>query len=131
MFELKLRNSRLIHLDNLFVSETYAGLLEGKPNADLNKTILADTNYSDKLWPSIPNWTLGLEYYHAHLDLPLSRFVCRALFVSYTSAKNKEMDGSQMVIVWYQEKFPPLIEDRNKAWLEDLPWEFFAADFQW
>src|SRR5690349_9917338 len=95
MFDVKLRNGRSIYLDSFFVSPTYAGLLEGRPNARINKIVLADgTKVAKRIWPDVSSVTLGPTEHELRPDVPMPRFQCMALFTSHTPAKDEAMCAS-------------------------------------
>jgi hypothetical protein len=36
-----------------------------------------------------------------------------------------------LIVVWFQEDFPPVLSAENEGLLADIPWNRLAADFEW
>jgi hypothetical protein len=129
-FELK--DDRQIVLDSLFESKTYAGLLEGSPNASVNGDILrALATTATRMWPKEPNTLLGDEHYRARIFDPFPRIICMGQFISYKPASDPTKAGSSLVIIWLQEEMFPLLQGQNSNWLRAVAWNQLARNFDW
>jgi hypothetical protein len=113
-------------------SKTYAGLLEGKPNASVNRDVLnSHAEVAKTLWPKEPHVTLGLDFYKGRVHETLPTIICAGQFISYEPAIDSERAGSSLVLIWFQEEMFPLLQGENTAWLKDVAWKQLAKDFDW
>jgi hypothetical protein len=134
MLDLKfeLKDGRQIFLDAFFESKTYAGLLEGSPNASVNRDMLnSPPAIVSRIWPKEPHITLGLDFYSSRLHEKLPTVLCLGQFISYKPASDQKKMGSSLVIIWFQDEIFPLLRDANADWLKDIDWNLLARDFDW
>ena len=134
MLELKsqLSDGRQIFLEALLEFKTYAGLLEGKPNALVNRDVLrSHVDLVKRMWPEQPRVTLGLDYYESLIHESMPPIICAGQFVSYEPVADSDRAGSSLVVVWFQEEMFPLLQGRNAAWLKEVAWKQIARDFDW
>jgi hypothetical protein len=129
-FELK--DGRQIFLEAFLECKTYAGLLEGKPNAAVNRDVLnSHAEVAERMWPEEPHVTLGLDFYRNHLDKTLPAIMCAGQFISYEPAIDSNRAGSSLVLIWFQEGIFPLLQGENAVLLKDVAWTQLAKDFDW
>lgn len=113
---------------------TYAGLLEGLPDAGINRRILEEA----ATWGS--RYFHHAEYVvvepeitvrrHRDRDVPmLPPVAIGALFISHQPAKDPEAHGSSLVVIWFQENVEPLLSDAVRPRIEGLDWIAAARDF--
>ena len=99
MLELKfhLRDGRQIFLEAFLQIKTYAGLLEGKPNETVNRSVLESHAAAAKaLWPQEPRVSLGLDYYTSRIKELLPAITCAGQFISYEPAIDSGKSGSSL-----------------------------------
>lgn len=136
----KLTDGRTVWLDAFFQGATYAGLLEGKPNAEVNMMILRDRWPSSDLWGR-KKWLGGREKratellgeveYMKNLAAPLPRIRRVGLFISTDPVVGGKGDASSLACVWFQDEDLPYLNERNVASLSEVDWNKFAEDFGW
>ena len=134
MLELKfqLSDGRQIFLEAFLESKTYAGLLEGKRNASVNRDVLnSHVELAKTMWPEQPRVTLGLDYYESCVHESLPSIICAGQFISYEPAVDLDRAGSSLVVIWFQEEMFPLLQGQNADWLKDVAWKQFSRDFDW
>ena len=133
MLNLTLDCGRNVTLDAFDYSRTYAGLLEGQPDAEVNARII---EYS--LAEAATMWGPR----HTHLIPPevdfrkpehpsLPPVLLRAWLICYNSIKS-ESDGSELVVVWFTADChtEPIVDVIFRA-VRGLAWEQLATDFDW
>lgn len=144
--KLTLNTGREIMLTALRQGQTYAGLIEGLPNSEMNdrriRASLADAQSwclegatplliaptrrdflrvpgdmaSSGSGRRIPEW------------LPMVSSIAR--FQS-APARDEQMDGSTLTVVWFQAEFGPPVEPEIVSAIASLDWEAHASDFEW
>jgi hypothetical protein len=130
--EFKLKDGRQIFLEMFLESKTYAGLLEGKPDAAVNRDVLnSHASCAKTMWPNEPYVTLGIDSYKSRLAETLPGIICAAQFISYEPAVDPKRAGSSLVVIWFQEEMFPLLQGENADWLKDVAWKQVARDFDW
>jgi hypothetical protein len=126
----KLSSGRLVWVVAFRYSGTYDSLLEGGPNAELNKRIIDERLKAsrlrawDKLFLLTPE-TRADDRGGVHLP-PIC---CSTELMS--SPINREMHGSALTVVWFAPPFfsEPLASFVERS-LKDVPWEQNAKDFE-
>jgi hypothetical protein len=124
---------RKVSLDALDYSRTYACLLEGRPDPDLNARIIEHaTTERDATWGKRPFYVIPpvLDLRDpAHPVMPPAQF--RAWLTCYEPI-NPEFMGSHLVVLWFSDEChsEPLAEVVFRA-IRGLPWEQLAQDFDW
>lgn len=130
---IKLDSGRMVHIDNLHITETYGGMLKGPPNARINGEIMEKARTMMKprwgwrqthmIWPIFFGDESG------HLLLPpwlcLAWLICR-------DPVNPEFMGSELVVIWFAHDVSSMpIVDLVAAAVKGLDWESLAADFDY
>ena len=145
--EITLESKRSIILEVLHQSQTYRGLLEGVPSSEMNNATIehslreAQAQCTDDGKPLlIPPERRGYLRTPGDMDrasanpnrhpewLPLVQ--CWGTFTSVFPARDKNMDGSVLVIVWYQDSFGLPTEDVLRK-IKSVNWDSSAADFSY
>jgi hypothetical protein len=127
IWSTQVKNGFSIDLISLFVIGTYDGLLEGRPNEELNTRFVqrAISSAQEKFgsWPVhlIPPKIRNGK----HPELP--NFRCIGLFQA-SATKDPDMHASGCVLVWFQEK---TVVDGIELSLVDIDWWTIAKDFEY
>lgn len=125
-----LPSGRLIWVVTFGYSGTYDGLLEGRPNAKMNKEIVdeqlkaAQLRTWDKMFLFTPETRVDDD---GAVHLP--PLCCNAELMS--SPLSQEMHGSSLIVVWFT---PPFFNEPLASFIarsmQELPWELHAKDFE-
>ena len=130
ILEATLNSGRTVGLTQMFLSETYLGLIEGRPTIESKKTVLGwHGSVSGAVWPGVPVVVLGLADYLADSSPELPRFRFLGAFESYGYVHDKQKWGSRLVCVWYQDETHPSISRQNMQLLLQIEWNKIADDF--
>ena len=144
--QLTLNSGRSIKLERLNQVMTYAGLLEGIPNADVNSMIIENSTRDAQ---KLSNGALQLiapsrrDYFREVGDMSgitlrkrgwipewLPGVTCVGSFKSFGKLRDPEMDMSVLTVVWYQDEFAlPILEPALSQLLE-LDWESAAKEIR-
>jgi hypothetical protein len=142
--QLTLNSGRSITLARLNQVRTYAGLLEGTPNADSNSMIIeGSTRNAQKL----ANGALQViapprrDYFRQAGDMSgiasrkrgwipewLPMITCIGSFESIGNLRDPNMDLSVLTIVWYQDEFALPILEPALSQILALDWEATAKE---
>jgi hypothetical protein len=133
MLFLKLDCGRDVSLEAFDYSRTYAGLLEGRPNAEMNARIIEravaerEGSWGKRAVHLIPPATDGTDPTHPVLPSAL----LRAWLTCYQPV-NPAFMGSELVVVWFTDEChaEPIADVVFRA-VRRLPWEQLADDFDW
>lgn len=107
----------LLQLDASYGYRTYAGCLEGIPSA--NSVIEEAKRTAKDMWGN--RATFVIDPTIKGKRLPGWTYMIWA----HGPAKDSEMDGSELVVIWWSEMSP----DTNRV-LDAVDWEKYAKDFQ-
>jgi hypothetical protein len=129
---ITLRSGRLVTVESLTQSQTYAGWLEGIPRAEINERIIE---------AAVPPRAVLIRpvrrnYLRQPGDTPdpanatewLPLVTCTARLTSDKAARSESPQGSFLTVVWYQDEFALPIDPSVLAQISDLPWESLASD---
>jgi hypothetical protein len=136
---LSLESGRKVYADEIHISATYAGLLEGVPDDKLNWRILDRLpEQMGLIFRSAAVYVLPPEIERRTEPHPImggSRQVAIMppvqLAMRFISSEPFTPDGhaSQLVVVWHQHTVTPLIADSSRLRLERLNWKDNAMEF--
>ena len=148
--DLKLNDGTDIHITSINQEKTYAGLLEGSPNSNMNERIISDalkksdeangTNRTVVIPPrlenledaSSPHKRLYEKFYKKKVRLEaMPRILCCATLESYNYAKDSNEDCSSLHVIWFQENFAFPIEEAVIEEIKKLKWSELAYDWSW
>ena len=120
--EIQLSSGKKITLEEFSIKLTYLGLLVGKPNKQLNYTIIRDIldSYEGK------RVILTLEGAYQYKER-LKPYVCSARLSS--EPKEKEFDGSYAYVVFFSNDISKITIEQMIRGLE-IDWEVEAEDFK-
>lgn len=142
---IKLTDGLPLRISQLFYSETYAGLLAGKPNADLNQELIDDIlSYAkDKIWaateptliPPVMREPVIIkrdQKKYVVLEQPqyLPWVTCIAQIESPSPARDKTKFGSMLTVVWFQDRYPFPIDPYVVDCISKLDWNTLAVDYE-
>jgi hypothetical protein len=135
---LKLTDGRAVFAEEIHIGQTYAGLLVGTPNDEINRGILNGLPQAmQRIFRNAPVYILPPEVERRTEPYPMgcSREVAimppielAMRFVSYAPIIPGG-DASQLVVVWHQHEAIPLLSDAMRVRLERLNWNDNAQDF--
>jgi len=124
-------------VDVVEMRKVYGGLLDGLPTERLNDRVLRGcVAAAERSFPGRPVHLVGpprtpIDYdglYPFGTPERLPPVACTARFTSPSCARDMSLDGSVLVIVWFQETMAfPCDSDRFAS----LPWRELAADVAW
>lgn len=133
MLFLKLDCGRDVALDAFDYARTYAGLTEGRPNAEMNARIIErelaerDGSWGKRKTHLIPPVIDDRD--PAHPVLPTA---CLRAWLTCFQPVNPAFMGSELVVVWFAgECHAEPITDVVFRAVRGLPWEQLAEDFDW
>jgi hypothetical protein len=133
MLFLKLDCGRNVKLEEFTYSRTYASLLEGRPDAELNARILEYANTEQpKSWGSVAMHLIPPVIDVRNSDHPvLPPVLLRALLTSFEPI-DPAFTGSALVVVWLTEEChaEPIAEVVVRM-LKGLAWDKLASDFDY
>ncbi len=142
-YELKLHTGRGIRLQSLEQFKVYEGLLEGLPTRQMNQRQLESLRErARRLFSGVGpylvpprekpiDWSRKGEKYPFGEPAMLPSVACIARFHSFKPARNPEMDGSMLVVVWLQDDFALPIDPQVLEHLQALDWDRLAGDFEY
>jgi len=126
---INLACGRVVHVDAFSVEQTYAGMLAGVPDKELNDEIIADALLNEE-WSERKTHLIEPVIITRECGAPvLPPCICRAWLVCHDPVKKG--DGSELVVVWFAYAvfdYPLNAVVANAA--IDLPWDELAEDFE-
>jgi uncharacterized protein (TIGR02996 family) len=146
--ELRLRSGRSITLERLDQVMTYAGLLEGTPNHEMNdrhiqyalndaarrgstdaRPYLIDPKRRDyRRKPGDMKRTIERSPYWIPEWLPMVQ--CTGFFRGSVTPRHPESHISILTVVWFQEDYAPPVQEPALTKLLDLDWDNLALDVE-
>jgi hypothetical protein len=145
---ITLHSGRSIILEELLQKQTYAGLLEGIPFASFNDQRMKwalETGRTKCINESEPLLIApdrrdylrepgDMEHFRSYKGgrpewLPMVQ--CIGGFKSISPAHNYNMDGSHLVVVWFQNEFAPPISNGALEKMKSIDWESSATDYEY
>lgn len=135
LFQFTLNSGRVVQLDDLHIALTYAGLLEGIPDAEYNERLVQQAiRAMVPIWGERPTYLCSpktrrvTEAGRSYERLPELRY--HAWLTSHPM--DPRWCDSEVVAIWYGPKEPDVpvrhIVIRD---LKDLPWEQCAQDLNY
>ncbi len=129
-----------VTLDSLHQWRTYGGLLEGLPTDKMNANILKRVEeearkhtYASAVYIIKPE-QIPIPYdrvYSFGTPMEMPPITCVASFTSHKPARNQQMDGSRLTIVWYQEEYAFPVKQSVIEQFIEIPWSKVAEDFEY
>ena len=135
VLEFRFASGRAARASALLVESTYAGLLEGLPSREMNDRLLSvlvgrvQSIFGD--WPVHviePPRRTGEDRRGRG---PVERLPDCWVAADFTASPiDSAMDGSRLILVWFQETAFPMPADAILAQLRGVDWEGLARDFE-
>ena len=135
--DIKLVDGRVIVLRELRQSLTYEGLLEGVPTPEMNAHHVRGVVERER-----KNAAGAAVYLIEPIETPLEpahdprrkrasipRITCVARYLSFQPARER-LDGSELVVVWFQNAFGPPAGGQALEQIQQIPWSKVAHDFE-
>jgi hypothetical protein len=137
--EIVLSSGRSISAEKIYITRTYAGLLEGRPNERSNRFHLNGIpDNMTRLFGKWPVYIVPPQFRTEPGDSGDPLFPKVSWMPEMELAASFVGDGitadsvlSILTIVWHQESLAPLMCDAVRAHLVTLPWEKLAAEFSY
>jgi hypothetical protein len=127
--KIKLAIGKTVMLEAFHMSNTYAGMIVGKPSAEYNNEIIENISYP-KDWGA-------RKYYVAKSDIYLKEGVLKPIVYSaWLSAKSindkeRQFDGSSIVVIWLGDTIKSYtIEELIVFGLGKFDWDREAENYQ-
>ena len=139
LLELTLRSKRRIWARSYFVSETFAGVLEGAPSESANERALrAIPDRLGKFFAGLPVHIIEPALVLSELaskwhgrEILLLPPVCIAAEFRSSPARDPSMHLSGLIMAWFQDHDSPILSQANRLRLADVDWEALAVDFEY
>ena len=139
LLELTLRSKRRIWARSYFVSETFAGVLEGAPSEESNaRELRAIPDRLGKFFAGLPVHIIEPALVFSELaskwhgrEVLLLPPVCIAAEFRSSPAGDPSMQASGLIIAWFQDHDSPILSQANRLRLADVDWEALAVDFEY
>ncbi|MCP2334805.1 hypothetical protein [Actinomadura rupiterrae] len=141
--KITLASGRLIALDDLRISTTYGGLLEGYPNPGMNDRLLAHlAKRRESPYQTSPVHLIDPPRRRRDESstrrMPFGPFeelpalYCRGSFTSdrIDETLEKVLHRSWLEVVWFQDDLTVPVADFVTAAVADLPWNTLAEDHE-
>ena len=131
MLSLTLDCGRRVTLDAFEYSRTYAGLLEGLPNAEINSRIIEEA-LAKGLWGPRKTHLVPPVIDERDPKHPRLPSACLQAWVWCNDPIDPAFMGSALVVVWFADEcLADTIADVVFRAIRGLPWEQLAEDFDW
>jgi hypothetical protein len=133
MLSLTLDCGRRVTLDAFDYAHTYAGLLEGRPNAEMNARIIErELTERDGSWGRRKTHLIPPVIDDRDPAHPVLPSVCLRAWVWCNDPIDPAFMGSALVVVWFADEChaEPIADVVFRA-IRGLPWEQLAEDFDW
>lgn len=128
MKNFTLASGRKVSLELLHQRGTYAGVLAGKPGAQLNKMVLDDLVGEAQSYGLAESSPRLISPDPTALEGRLPGVACIAVLNSEALPHSRE-PYSTITIVWLQSELAPPIPPRIEAHIRNLDWETEAAEW--
>ncbi len=132
--DVEMNDGRVIHIENLTQTLTYAGLLEGMPSRQMNEDYLAGLRarpparfFERACYLVRPPVRRVLRRFNVEVGW-LPRVTCQALFVSDAAARDLDASVSSLRIIWLQDSFALPIAELALEHIKAIDWAARAAD---
>ena len=133
MLPLTLDCGRRVFLHAFDYARTYAGLLEGRPNAKINAGIIKrELTKRDGSWGRRKTYLIPPVIDDSDPVHPVLPPVCLRAWVWCNDPIDPAFMGSHLDVVWFADEChaEPIADVVFRA-IRGLPWERLAEDFKW
>jgi hypothetical protein len=145
-FEFALDSGVRVHLDWLHQYRTYAGLLLGAPDREMNQRFIQNAlrnavelkccHGTPYLIPPVERAMhvpeeLRSRFQADRMPFTLPDVVCIASFTAWQAMNDPDAQLSSLEIVWFQDAFGPPIDADVLALLKAIDWNGLAVDWSW
>lgn len=136
--EIALGYKRYAHIEFFVQWRTYRGVLEGVPNRSINESYIRSAQadaarYCDHapvyLIEPVQQILREDAEHPENTKMSLPEVTCIAKLNSYEPAKDPDMDGSVLTVVWYQETMAMPIDDAILDHMAQINWSELARDY--
>jgi hypothetical protein len=125
----ELSTGRTIYLNEMLISYTYSGKLEGSISIRGNQKVLEYLKTRGmRLWSSKPSVILQLDQRLSDIAQELPRFTFASLFWS-APVRAKEKTASELVLIWLAPDIEPIFTENIVYQIQRLNWDDHAQDF--
>lgn len=136
--EIALGHNRYAHIEFFVQWHTYRGVLEGVPNRSINESYIRSAlSDAARYGGHAPVYLIEPVQRILRKDaerpentkMSLPEVTCIAKLNSYMPAKDPDMDGSVLTVVWYQETMAMPIDDAILDKMRQIDWPELARDY--
>lgn len=125
MIPILLDTGRTVFVDGVYCQLTYQSLEMGHPRKELNDEIIRGLlGRVGQLWLNVPVRIADMR----DVDV-LPKYFIAALAFSMEPARDKTKDASQLVVGWFSPTLPFVADVVREAFMNRLPWEEYAQDY--
>lgn len=139
--KLTFKNNLEVSVESIEQRRTYSGWLMGLPTEESNEEMLDDL-------PEFAQQRYGNRKRAIHLIKPIQKAIesegeserkpamlptitCIASLRSYYHVLDKDMDYSELILIWFQEEFAFPIDKEVLAKIKEIDWIKVAQDMEW
>ncbi len=130
--KVRLQSGITICSHSVRMEAIYAGVLEGLPN-DHNNQMLIGRHATElkELWGTVPIYLIPSDIQRSTTRSGRKTAILPPAQISALFTKHNPNDvfepSSQLVLVWHQDKAPPLMSPEVKSQIQQLDWDKTAA----
>jgi len=125
---IQLAGGERVGVFDFYVRPTYALLLAGKPNSEINESILERSAKDSQEWWHDQHAALVLRPSEEEIENRLPDFRMMAL-LDCSTPLNPEYDGSMLRVVWFSNTLPTKLPEFLQECLRSLNWKAQARDY--
>lgn len=136
--EIAFENKRYAHIEFFVQWRTYRGVLEGVPNRWINQSYMESAVQDATMYcGNVPVYLIEPKQKVLREDIrnpentkmALPEVTCIALLCCNEPAKDPDMVGSKLAVVWYQDTMAMPIEEAILDQMKLIKWSELAKDF--
>ncbi len=132
MFDISLISGRVLSVGSVHVSGTYAGVIEGKPDAAMSARLIESASTEMvRVWGRRPTYVVKSA---GEPGAPLPERLppeCWCAWLKSGPVHDGDAFGSHLVVVWFRDAGDALsLRDIITAGVRAVPWESLAEDYE-
>src|ERR1051325_11140253 len=132
LLPFKSESPRRIFVDELLISHTYGGLIEGRITPNINKEILGSLHqHAVRLWKRGPSLILEQDKHLANLSRDLPTYSFTAHCISAPPIHDRNKDASHLVLIWLASNIDPVFSTNVINQIKTTYWDRYAEDLNY